>query len=104
MEPFVITDRSTLSKLLSWSLESAGITSKAVEGMVDALHEILQQKKLTSEAYDNAFNVGLADLIFKKYDAVIILPDERVMGRIGNQDEQIFDATNCKIHYDLKRL
>lgn len=105
MEPIVITDKAKITELFRWTLDNAGIINKDVENIITALHtELGEQKWTDEEEYEDVFNKKMVERILKKYDAVVIMPDERVMGRIGKEDTQIFDAADSKIYTDAQWL
>lgn len=102
MKKIRITDKDKLVELLQWSLESAGLGSKDMEKMVQAIHKQMESKDLEYDDYMTAFNQTLADFILAKYEAVIITSDEQVYGRNGDTDELLFDGTDTKVFLDAR--
>jgi len=102
MKEIKVTDKDKLVELLQWSLESAGLGSKDMEKMVQAIHKQMESKDLEYDDYMVAFNQTLADFILAKYEAVIITSDEQVYGRNGSADELLFDGTDTKVFLDAR--
>jgi len=101
MKEIQITETEKLAELLGWSLESAAILNKELEGQVDVIHRALEAKGITDEKkHMQVFSKRLAQFLLLRYQAVVVTSDERVLGRNGDKDEPIFDGEDTKVFLD----
>lgn len=101
MKEIKITEKEKLIELLQGALANAGILNKEVSKKADEIHNQLGGKKITTEkAYMKKFDKALAEFILSKYEYVIITPAEKVLGHVGDKNEELFDGNDTKVYLD----
>lgn len=105
MKEIIVRDKQKFVELLRWSLETASLGSEDLTKMVEAIHNQLKSKNIKGEdEYLEIFNNTLADFIFEKYEVAVITSNNQVLGRNGDINALLFDATDTKIWIDAKHI
>lgn len=94
-------NKEQLLNMLRWSLESAPILDDDLAKAIETFHSELNNESVTNEKeYMKKLDKKIVDYTFKTYDT-LILENETVFGLKGNNKIELYDATDCKAHFDL---
>lgn len=105
MEKIVISDKEKFIELFSTCLELAPILNPEIPKMYDDLVKHLKKANHTDfDSYSEHYFDLLGDILFSKYESIIVLSNEIIVGKKGNLEEPLFDGSGCKVWLEASIL